>query len=121
MGWLRALKVLVTPLAMGAVVLLFVSLALASCEYTYGDGRALASSSPSASRPGPLPSRYLARDRTVTGDALRVWALAALPDPAGLSYYSNYGLLAAGETRTGTTAPLPDGSYTLTFACRDAA
>lgn len=122
MGWARALKVPTTRSAIPAVVLCGVLACgtMASCEYTYDDGRAPASSPPSAVVTDPVPTRDPVLGRTVTGDALKAWAQDVLPDVNGLSFYSSYGLLSAGESRDEETTQLPGGTYAVTLACRGA-
>ncbi len=122
MGWLHALKVPQTRMAIPAVVLcgVFACGTLASCEYTYDDGRAPVSSPPPAVITDPVLPRDPALGQTVTGDALKAWALDVLPDVNGLSFYSSYGLLSRGESRAEETTQLPGGSYAVTLACRGA-
>lgn len=120
MGWVHALKVPATRVAIPAVVLCGVLACgtLASCEYTYDDGRAPVSSPPSAVITDPVLPRDPALSQTVTGDALKAWARDVLPDVNGQSFYSSYGLLLRGESRAEETTQLPGGSYAVTLACR---
>lgn len=122
MGWVRALKVPATRLAIIAVVLcgVLACVTLGSCEYTYDDGHAGVSSPASAAITDPVLPRDPALGHTVTGDALKAWAQDVLPDVNGLSFYSSYGLLSRGESRTEETTQLPGGSYSVTLACRGA-
>ncbi|WP_284754084.1 hypothetical protein [Arthrobacter sp. efr-133-R2A-120] len=121
MGWARALKVPTTT-AIPAVVLCSVLACgtMSSCEYTYEDGRAAASSPPSAVITDPVLTRDPALGQTVTGDAMKAWAQDVLPDVNGLSFYSSFGLLSAGESRDEETTQLPGGTYAVTLACRGA-
>lgn len=122
MGWVHALKVPEARVAIPAVVLCGVLAGgtLVSCEYTYDDGRAQASSPPSAVITDPVLPRDPALSQTVAGDELKAWALEVLPDVSGLSFYSSYGLLSRGESRAEETTQLPGGSYAVTLACRGA-
>lgn len=122
MGWARALKVPMTRPAIPAVVLCGVLACgtLASCEYSYGDGSAPASSTPSPVITEPAVPRDPSLSQTVTGDALKSWAQDVLPDVNGLSFYSSFGLLSAGESRDEETTQLPGGTYAVTLACRGA-
>jgi hypothetical protein len=122
MGWAGALKVATTRLAIPAVVLCGVLACgtMASCEYTYEDGRAAASSPPSAAITDPVLTRDPGLGQTVTGDALKAWAQDVLPDVNGLSFYSSFGVLSAGESRDEETTQLPGGTYAVTLACRGA-
>ncbi|MEW1823166.1 hypothetical protein AB0323_20595 [Arthrobacter sp. NPDC080031] len=122
MGWVGALKVPTMRLAIPAVVLCSVLACgtVASCEYTYDDGRAPVSSPPSPAITDPVLTRDPALGQTVAGDALKAWAQDALPDVNGLSFYSSFGLLSAGESRDEETTQLPAGKYSVTLACRGA-
>ncbi|MCZ9883955.1 hypothetical protein [Arthrobacter sp. B2a2-09] len=122
MGWARALKVPTRRSAIPAVVLWGVLACgtMASCEYTYDDGRAPASTAPSAVITDPVLTRDPALGQTVTGDALKAWAQDVLPDVNGLSFYSSLGLLSAGESRDEETTQLPGGTHAVTLACRGA-
>jgi hypothetical protein len=122
MGWVGALKVPTTPSAIPAVVLCSVLACgtMASCEYTYDDGRAPVSSLPSPVITDPVLTRDPALGQTVKGDALKAWAQDVLPDVNGLSFYSSFGLLSAGESRDEETTQLPGGTYAVTLACRGA-
>ena len=122
MGWARALKVATTRPAIPAVVLCGVLACgtMASCEYSYEDGRAAASSPPSAAITDPVLTRDPGLGQTVTGDALKAWAQDVLPDVNGLSFYSSFGVLSAGESRDEETTQLPGGTYAVTLACRGA-
>ncbi|OOP61286.1 hypothetical protein BMF89_13680 [Arthrobacter sp. SRS-W-1-2016] len=122
MGWARALKVPMTRPAIPAVVLCGVLACgtLASCEYSYDDGSAPASSTPSPVITEPTLPRDPSLSQTITGDALKSWAQDVLPDVNGLSFYSSFGLLSAGESRDEETTRLPGGTYAVTLACRGA-
>ena len=122
MGWAHALKVPMTRPAIPAVVLCGVLACgtLASCEYSYDDGSAPVSSAPSAVITEPALPRDPSLNLTVTGDALKSWAQDVLPDVNGLSFYSSFGLLSAGESRDEETTQLPGGTYAVTLACRGA-
>ncbi|MBN9131112.1 MAG: hypothetical protein J0I04_15890 [Paenarthrobacter ureafaciens] len=100
------------------VILLGVVTALTGCEYTYEEpGRAEADSTTSAGRNVVLPPDP-ALESTVTGEALKEWAQAALPESQGRSFYSSSGYLEPGESRTEQTVQLPGGTYAVTLACR---
>lgn len=120
MGWARGLKAPAARAAIPAVVLCggLACGMLASCEYTYDDGRAPVSSAPPTAVTAPAPPRDPMLGQTVTGDELRAWARDVLPDVNGLSFYNSYGLLSAGESRTEETVQLPGGTYAVTLACR---
>lgn len=122
MGWVGALKVPTKRSAIPAVVLCSVLACgtMASCEYTYDDGRVPVSSPPSPVMTDPVLTRDPALGQTVTGDALKAWAQDVLPDVNGLSFYSSFGLLSAGESRDEETTQLPGGTYAVTLACRGA-
>ncbi len=106
-----------------AAVALFCGLAtagLAACEYSYDDDRA------------PLPSYSVPvitdpalpvdpdLDRPVSGEALKAWAQEVLPDNNGQVFFTSYGFLGSGESRTERTVQLPAGTYAVTLACRGA-
>jgi hypothetical protein len=59
-------------------------------------------------------------DRTVSGEALKMWAAGVLPDNNGQVFYTSYGFLGSGESRTERTTQLPAGTYAITLACRGA-
>ncbi|MFH5878628.1 DUF6023 family protein [Arthrobacter sp. NA-172] len=120
MGWVLALKVPATRVAISAVALCgaLACGTLTSCEYTYDDGRAQASSPPSAAFTDPVLPNDPSLTETVTGDALTAWAQDVLPDVTGQSFYSSYGLLSPGESHIEETTQLPGGSYAVTLACR---
>lgn len=122
MGWVGALKVPTTRSAIPAFVLCSVLACgtIASCEYTYDDGRAPVSTPPSPVLTDPVPTRDPALGQTVTGDALTAWAQNVLPDVNGLSFHSSFGLLSGGESRDEETTQLPGGTYAVTLACRGA-
>jgi len=122
MGWARALKVATTRSAIPAVVLCGVLACgtMASCEYTYDDGRTQVSSPPSPVVTDPVVTRDPALGHTVAGDALTAWAQDVLPDVNGLSFHSSFGLLSGGESRDEETTQLPGGTYAVTLACRGA-
>ena len=68
----------------------------------------------------PVLPRDPGADRTVSGEALKTWAQDALPDSNGQSFYTSYGFLGSGESRTERTVQLPAGTYTVSLACRGA-
>ena len=93
---------------------------LAACEYSYDDGR-----DPLPARPAPVISdpvlpRDPGLDRTVTGEVLAAWAQQALPANIGQAFFTSYGFLGSGESRTERTVQLPAGTYSVALACRGA-
>ena len=57
-------------------------------------------------------------NQPVSGAELDAWLAEVLPAAEGQVFHTNYGTLAADEEREETTANLPEGSYSLTLACR---
>jgi hypothetical protein len=92
--------------------------ALAACEYTYDDGRAPLPERPAPVITDPVLPRDPGLDQTVSGEALNAWVLAVLPGMNGQTFFTSYGFLGSGESRTEKTVQLPSGTYSVTLACR---
>lgn len=118
MGRFRARKVPRRRRQIAAVVLSCA--ALAACEYTYDDGRAPLPERPAPVVTDPVLPRDPGLDRTVSGEALKGWAQEVLPDDNGQAFFTSYGFLGSGESRTERTVQLPAGTYTVALACRGA-
>ncbi|MDR6639971.1 hypothetical protein [Paenarthrobacter nitroguajacolicus] len=118
MGSNAARSVMARRLARAAVVLLIALCgSLSGCEYTDdGDGRPEAAPTASAGNVVLPPDPEL--EQTVTGEALQEWAMSALPESQGKSFYSSSGYLNAGESKSEQTVQLPGGTYAVTLACR---
>jgi hypothetical protein len=102
-----------------AVVLFFVLVAafLGGCEYSYDDGRGeLPDAAPVVTDP-VLPHDPL-ENEPVSGQELTEWAKEVLPDAEGQVFHTSYGSVARGRSKTESTKQLPDGTYSLTLACR---
>ena len=109
--------------AAAAVVLsvaLFLGALLTGCEYQYPDDH-WNDDTPAASVL-PATDAALPQDpglrRPVTGAELDAWARQVLPEAQGQVFHTGYGSLDPGVPRSETTTPLPQGSYSLTLACR---
>lgn len=106
-----------TPAAAVVVsTVLAAAAALAGCEYSYDDGRSELPGAPVVTD-AALPRDPL-ENLPVRGAALDAWAKEVLPDAEGQVFHTNYGIIAAGRQKTGTTGQLPSGTYSLTLACR---
>jgi hypothetical protein len=100
-------------------VLFFVLVAafLGGCEYSYDDGRGeLPDAAPVVTDP-VLPHDPL-ENEPVSGQELTEWAKEVLPDAEGQVFHTSYGSVARGRSKTESTKQLPDGTYSLTLACR---
>lgn len=93
---------------------------LSGCAYEYDEGFS------SGGSPAPTASAFTdaaiprdpALDRPVAGAELDAWVKQALPDAAGQVFQTGYGTLDADEEQNETTTVLPQGSYSVTLACR---
>jgi hypothetical protein len=106
-----------TPAAAVVVsTVLAAAAALAGCEYSYDDGRGELSPAPVVTD-AAIP-RDPFENLPVSGAALDAWAKEVLPDAEGQVFHVNYGTIAAGRLKSGSTGQLPSGTYSLTLACR---
>jgi hypothetical protein len=105
--------------AIGGVV---AASSITGCEYSYDDagwrppGPRDSAAAPASTDPA-FPGDSL-QDGPVTEAELDDWLKEALPDTERQVIHTGYGLLSAGEVRTGTAADLPVGTYALALACR---
>jgi hypothetical protein len=122
MGRFRAPKVPRKRRLFAAVVLAcgLAGAGLAACEYSYDDGRAPLPVRPAPVITDPVLPRDPGLDRTVAGELLAAWAQQALPANIGQAFFTSYGFLGSGESRTERTVQLPAGTYSVALACRGA-
>ncbi|WP_115787809.1 hypothetical protein [Arthrobacter silvisoli] len=122
MGRWRGLKVPRKRRVVAAVVLCcgLAAAGLAACEYSYDDGRGPLPVRPAPVITDPVLPRDPGLDRTVTGEVLAAWAQQALPANIGQAFFTSYGFLGSGESRTERTVQLPAGTYSVALACRGA-
>ncbi|MCB5274598.1 hypothetical protein BJG92_02135 [Arthrobacter sp. SO5] len=93
---------------------------LSGCAYEYNEGSS-SEGSPSSSAStftNPAIPKDPGLDLPVSGAELEAWVKQALPDAAGQVFQTGYGSLDADEEQNETTTVLPQGSYSVTLACR---
>jgi hypothetical protein len=93
---------------------------LAGCAYEYEEDSL--SGSPASASASAFADAAIPRDPglslPVSGAELDAWVRQVLPDAEGQVFHTGYGSLGADEERNETTTQLPEGSYSLTLACR---
>ena len=105
--------------ASAVAILLVMVLALAGCVYEYDDASAAGGTAASApAYTDPALPRDPTANQPVYGAELDAWVAQVLPGAEGQVLHTNFGVLEAEEEREETTAKLPEGSYSLTLACR---